>query len=123
MFGLFFVCLHQTGHHAGLWPLLAARLTSVPLLVVLVWRSGHAWHRRTPGVASTVLLSGSLDMAANVLYLVALRHGMLAIVAAVAGLYPASTVMLARAHLDERLHRLQLWGLVAAGFAAVLVAI
>jgi drug/metabolite transporter (DMT)-like permease len=123
VFGLFFVALHRTGHDAGLWPLLAARLVSVPMLgaMVLRRRTPLGWGR--PGVGNIVLLSGALDMAANILYLLALRHGMLAVVAAVAGLYPASTVLLARAQLDERLHRVQVAGLVVAASAAVLIAI
>ena len=35
---MFFVFLHQTGDSAGLWPLLAARLASVPLLALLIIR-------------------------------------------------------------------------------------
>ena len=123
VFGLFFVALHQTGHHAGLWPLLAARLTSVPLLAMLVRRTAPTRVWRAAGVRRSIAVSGALDMAANVLYLVALRHGMLAVVAAVAGLYPAATVLLARSHLDERLHRTQLLGLGVAACAAVLVAV
>jgi uncharacterized membrane protein len=122
-FGLFFVALHRTGQHAGLWPLLAARSVSVPLLGVLVLRRRAPLGWAASGVGSVVLLSGALDMAANVLYLLAVRHGMLAVVAAVAGLYPASTVLLARAQLDERLHRVQVVGLAVAATAAVLIAV
>ncbi|MEZ5178132.1 MAG: hypothetical protein R2746_07585 [Acidimicrobiales bacterium] len=122
IFGLFFVLLHQTGDHAGLWPLLAARLTSVPILAALV-----AWRReplglRAAGTVGAVAVSGSLDMAANILYLLASQHGMLAVVAALTGLYPASTIVLAQTRLSERMAPVQLAGPRVAALAAVMVA-
>ena len=121
MFGLFFVFQHQTGDGAGLWPLLTARLTSVSVIALLFAR------RRTPLVlnrrlTSSLLVGGSLDMLANIFFLVATRHGMLAVVAALTGLYPASTVLLAQTRLNERMQRTQVLGLGVAAFAAVLVA-
>jgi uncharacterized membrane protein len=70
-----------------------------------------------------MLASGVLDMAANIAYLLALRHGMLSVVAAITGLYPAATVVLAQSRLQERLAAPQLAGLGVAAGAAVLVAI
>ncbi|MCU1498416.1 MAG: protein of unknown function transrane [Acidimicrobiales bacterium] len=120
IFGLFFVFLHQTGDDAGLWPLLAARLTSVPVLAALVLA------RRVPlggpRFLAAVLVSGVLDMVANILYLLAVRQGMLAVVAALTGLYPASTVVLAQTRLDERLQPVQFAGLGVAVVAALMVA-
>ncbi|MCU1354675.1 MAG: conserved rane protein of unknown function [Acidimicrobiales bacterium] len=123
IFGFFFVALHQTSDAAGLWPLLAAKVVSVPMLGLLVVRRGLALDWSVPEVGRTIVLSGALDMAANVLYLLALRHGMLAVVAAIAGLYPASTVLLARSQLDERLHHVQVIGLGVAACAAILIAV
>lgn len=124
LFGLFFVCLHGTGHDAGLYPLLGARLVSVPLLGLLVLARGGDLRAGLAGRgAAVVVASGVLDMAANVLYLVALRHGLLAVVSALTGLYPAATVLLAQTVLDERMRRPQLAGLAVAGLAAGLVAL
>jgi uncharacterized membrane protein len=126
IFGLFFVFLHQAGPDAGLWPLLGARLASVPLLAMLVARQGGwgAVSARSEGSAWRAAgASGVLDMGANVLYLLALQHGMLAVVAAITGLYPASTVLLAQSHLRERLARPQVVGLGVAALAAVLIAV
>ena len=64
---------------------------------------------------------GALDMIANGLYLVAVRQGQLSLVATLASLYPASTVLLARYVLGERLGRLQWAGVVAAVGATVLI--
>lgn len=121
LFGLFFTLQHQTGDGAGLWPLVAARAVSVPLLFGLVSSRGLPL-RASRELAGPILASGALDMVANILFLVATRHGMLAVVAALAGLYPASTVFLAQTRLGERLHPTQVVGLGVAALAAVLVA-
>ncbi len=121
IFGLFFVFLHQTGPDAGLWPLLAARLTSVPILVALVV-SRRVRFGGGAGLLGAVLVSGVLDMAANILYLLAARHGLLAVVAALTGMYPASTVVLAQTRLGERMRPVQFAGLGVAALAALMVA-
>lgn len=124
LFGLFFVCLHATGDDAGLHPLLGARLASVLLLGTLVATRGEGLGRALSGRgALAVAAAGVGDMVANVLYLAALRHGLLAVVSATTGLYPAATVLLAQTVLDERMRRTQLVGLATAGLAAGLVAL
>lgn len=124
MFGLFFVCLHGTGSESGMYPLLAARMASVPLIAALALSRGENLRELVGGRGIGVALaSGVLDMAANVLYLVALRHGLLAVVSATTGLYPAATVILAQRVLDERMRRTQVAGLAVAGLAAALVAV
>jgi EamA domain-containing membrane protein RarD len=55
-----------------------------------------------------------LDLAANGLYAVATRHGLLAEVAVGSSLYPLATVVLARIVLGERVHRIQELGIAAA---------
>lgn len=121
IFGLFFVLLHQTGPDAGMWPLLAARLTSVPILAVLV-AARRVPIGRNAAMVGAVLVSGVLDMGANIFYLLASRHGMLAVVAALTGLYPAATVMLAQTRLGERMAPAQFAGLGVAALAALMVA-
>ena len=123
LFGLFFVFLHQTHPASGLWPLAAARMASIPLLAALALRRGSSASLAQLRFTPVLLVSGVLDMGANIFYLLALRHGMLAVVAAVTGLYPASTVVLAQSHLQERMRPLQLAGLGAAACAAILIAV
>ena len=124
LFGLFFVCLHHTGDDAGLYPLLGARLASLPFLAILITARGEGLREAFTGRGLPIVgVSGVLDMAANILYLVALRHGLLAVVSAVTGLYPAVTVVLAQTVLDERMRRIQVAGLGVAAVAATLVAV
>jgi drug/metabolite transporter (DMT)-like permease len=72
-------------------------------------------------VLPVVVACGALDMLANALYLVAVREGPLGLVATLASLYPASTVLLARVVLRERLQPVQSVGLVCAAAAIVLI--
>jgi len=57
IFGLFFVALHQASADAGLWPLLGARMASVPLLFGLAARQRSALAWTGPGTLRAVLLS------------------------------------------------------------------
>jgi drug/metabolite transporter (DMT)-like permease len=118
--GLFFLCLARTGRDAGLWPLLFARLVSVPLfgIIAVIGRRSFSMAR---SVALTAAAGGTLDMLANLLYLIATRVGPLSVVVTLASLYPASTVMLARVTLGERLTSTQLIGVVCAFAAVVLI--
>ena len=73
-------------------------------------------------LAPTVL-AGLLDMSANVLYVLSTRSGMLAVVATITSLYPASTVILSHTFLHERLSRWQWLGLLLGAASVVLIGI
>jgi len=118
--GGFFVCLARAGHASGLWPLLIARAAST---VALAAAAGVAKAPLTlpRSVLPVVISCGALDMLANALYLIAARDGPLGLVATLASLYPASTVLLARVVLRERLQPVQSVGLACAAAAIVLI--
>ena len=120
-FGFFFVLLDRTSAGAGLTPLVAARLASV-VLVVVVALAGRQSLRVGRAALPLVLVSGVGDMTANALFLLATQQeGQLAITGVLASLYPVSTVVLAQAVLRERLVRAQVAGLGAAVTAVVLI--
>ena len=115
--GFFFLALARTSGEAGLWPLVAARVVSVGLFAAIA--VGTARSLRIPvGILGIVAAGGILDMLANLLYLIATRSGPLSVVVTLASLYPASTVLLARIVLHERLNARQ-WIGVACAMAAV----
>ena len=72
-------------------------------------------------VAAIVIVAGVVDMLANALYLIATRYGSLSVVVTLCALYPASTVILARIVLGERLSSLQGVGIACALVAVVLI--
>jgi uncharacterized membrane protein len=117
--GLFFVALARTGREAGLWPLVAARSASVILFAVMAFFTAQSL-RIPAAILPIVAAGGALDMLANLLYLLASRAGPLSVVVTLASLYPASTVLLARLVLHERLSARQ-WIGVACALAAVTV--
>jgi drug/metabolite transporter (DMT)-like permease len=120
-FGGFFVLLDRTGDDAGLWPLVASRSVTFLLMVVIALLTVTALVPRREAIAAT-LGTGLLDMSANVLFLLANREGLLAVVAVITSLYPASTIALAQIVLGERLARHQVIGLALATVAVVLIA-
>jgi drug/metabolite transporter (DMT)-like permease len=118
--GIFFLSLARTGPAAGMWPLVAARVASIVLfgLIAVVARQTL---RMNVSAATTATTGGALDMLANALYMTAARVGPLSIVVTLASLYPASTVLLARFVLHERLSLVQMIGIGCALAAVVLI--
>jgi uncharacterized membrane protein len=139
-FGGFFVLIAQAAPEAGLWPVAAAKVGGTLVAVVVlvgaarprgltvrrgartadgVW--GTARGAMTGAGVRLAVLGGVLDALANVFYLLAAQHGQLAVVGAVVGLYPASTVLLARVMHGERIGVVQRFGLALAVPALALV--
>jgi len=118
--GFFFLLLANARAEAGLWPLVAARVAGIPCFAAIVVVTGASF-RLPRGLAWLVIGGGVLDMLANVLYLLATRYGSLAVAVTLVSLYPASTVLLARVVLRERLSRLQAIGMVGALVAVLLI--
>ena len=118
--GGFFLSLARASADAGLWPLLVARGSSVALFGAIVMGRGHSL-RMPVSAAAMALGAGVVDMVANTLYLVATWSGSLSIIVTLASLYPASTVLLARVFLRERLNGVQVAGVVGALAAVLLI--
>lgn len=118
--GFFFLALARTSPAAGMWPLVASRALSLVLFGALGLVSAHQLRLPAP-VAKIAIAGGVVDMAANALYLAATRYGALSVVVTLASLYPASTVLLARVVLGERLSTLQVAGVGCALAAIVLI--
>jgi drug/metabolite transporter (DMT)-like permease len=112
-FGLFFFAVSRTAPGSGLWPLVAARVSTIALVVLTAAATGRKL-RPDQGSIGAVIAAGALDMGANVAFLLASRIGMVSVAAAVAALYPGPTVLLARIVLHERLTALRIAGLVLA---------
>ena len=115
----------QTESESGLWPVFAARIAAlvlVALALVVVAARGGALPFPHDTDRSLALGAGALDVTATTLLLLAVRRGLILVVAPLAALAPAATVMLARVVLGEHLHRAQRIGLAVALVGLVLVA-
>lgn len=120
-FAAFFILYDRVSTGSILYPLVAARVIAVLLLLVVVLRN------RQPILPSfnlfpLILLVGAADMGGNAFYGLATQAGRLDIAAVTASLYPAATVWLAWLILKERFTNLQKVGIVMALCALALIA-
>jgi drug/metabolite transporter (DMT)-like permease len=122
-FAILFVALDQAGTRSGAWPLVPGQLVSVVLIAPFARRGLRGVGRPSRTAALLTLGAGVLSGAANLLFLAATGYGQLAIVAVLGALYPAVTVVLARAFLAERWTASQAAGLGIAAAAIALVTI
>ena len=120
--GLFVTSLDAAGEASALWASLMVRVVSVPLFVIAaIATARHA--RRPTGKELGILVGvGAGDNAANVMFALAARQGLLTLVSVLGSLYPVATVLLARWFLHERLARWQAGGVVAAFTGVALIA-
>ncbi|MEV4231396.1 EamA family transporter [Streptomyces bobili] len=116
------VFLHQAPSDSGVGPLIVGRAVSS---AVTLAAAGMLYRRLGPERPAYAMsaAAGVLDSVANLLFLLAARDGDLAVVAVLVALYPAGTILLARAMLAERIHRGQLVGLGTAAVAVSLLAL
>jgi len=121
-FGTFFIFLAETSSESGLLPLVSARMASVGALGIIALAARHSL-RFERGAAVLVIGAGLFDAGANALFLAAARTGLLSLVAVLSALYPASTILLARVVLGERIGRVQQLGLAAGLVGVVLIAL
>lgn len=124
LLGSSLVLFSRTAEESGQWPVLAARLAALAVAggaaLVLARRDGLALPRgrdRTLAAAA-----GLLDVTATALLLVAVRRDLLVVVAPVAAMGPAFTVLWARAVDHERIDVVRRAGLGLALAGLVLVA-
>jgi drug/metabolite transporter (DMT)-like permease len=122
LFGWSLVGYAETSHDSGAWPILVGRVAAVVIAVVVALviarRISIAGTERWMAVGA-----GLLDVAATGLLLVAVREGLISLVAPVAALGPAFTVIWAWIVLREPIGRLQLVGLVTALAGLTMIAV
>lgn len=122
-FALLFIGLDRAGTRAGMWPLPIGQ--AVGFCLVAPFAARQILHAGRPELADLpyVVISGVLAVGAALFFLLATGHGELSIVAVIAALYPAFTVLLARVVLSERWSTLQVVGLLVAAASVVLVSV
>ena len=120
-FALLLIGLDRAGSGSGLWPAAAAEVAELAVAVTAAALTRNLrLPRGRPGWLS--VFTGVTGAAGTVCYFYAAHNGLLAVVAVLTSLYPASTIVLARITLGERLTGLRLAGLVLAGGCVALIA-
>lgn len=121
-FGCFFICVSRAHDASGTWPMLAARVASLAACAIAMLATRQRFRAARGGLLPAVL-SGSTDMAANILFLLATRTGMLSLVTVITALYPAPTVILARFFMHQKLPPARLAGLALAITGVALISV
>ena len=107
-----------------LWPVAISRSAGTVVAFGMALATGtRLWPRRGAGFAGIALVSGTVDAAANVCYVLATRAGLFGLAVVITSLYPGITVLLARLLLDERMRWLQRAGLLLAAVGVALVTV
>ena len=122
-FGLYFLFIRNVASAGGLWPLALSRGTASTIVL-----TAAAWRRRLPVLPGAggrwtgmALAAGAGDVAASLLYVLAVRSGPFALAVVTTALYPAITVLLARLVLGERMRAVQRAGLALGAVGIILV--
>jgi drug/metabolite transporter (DMT)-like permease len=130
-FGLVYVFIDRGSAHSVVMTLFTMRLTSVTIVCCIGLaalarraRAGLPRFGRPPAFRDVLIIAfvGWTDAGANGLYGAATRHGLVSVVSVLASLYPAVTVLLARAIENERMRRIQGAGVLFALCGVVLLA-
>jgi drug/metabolite transporter (DMT)-like permease len=121
-FALLLVGLNRAGSGSGLWPVASAQVAE---LVLAVAAAAATRNMRLPGgwPGWQAAIAGATGAVGAILYFYATHDGLLAVTAVLTSLYPASTIVLARTVLGERLTRLRLTGLALAAVCVALIAV
>jgi len=99
-----------------------SRTTGTLVAIGLAVATGtRPWRRDGRGPGVIALVSGAVDAAANVCYVLATRAGLFGLAVVITALYPGMTVLLARWVLGERMRWLQRLGLLLAAAGVVLL--
>ncbi|PRY18227.1 EamA family transporter [Kineococcus rhizosphaerae] len=123
LFGVEIEALARASETSVAGSLLGMRLTSVVLVVAVAFarrRDAAPVGRRD---LSALLGLGVLDLGATAAYALASTAGLVSVVAVLASLYPAVTVLLAGRFHGERLARVQVAGVVVVLLGAVLTSV
>jgi drug/metabolite transporter (DMT)-like permease len=120
-FGLWFVLLDLAAKHDQLWALIASRGTAAVLIGgVTLPRAGRVALRAS---ARLIAAAGIADVSASGLVVLAFASIPVGVAAAVAGLYPLVTMLMARVFLGEALPRLGMAAIAIAVVGIVLISI
>jgi drug/metabolite transporter (DMT)-like permease len=117
-----FIALNRAGSSHDLWPTVSAQGAA---FVCAAGATAATRQFRRPSARTSRLaaLAGTTGAVGTIFYFLATHLGLLAITAVISSLYPASTIVLARGILGERLTRVRIAGLCLAAASVALIAV
>lgn len=119
-FGLFFISIDRVSDTAVLWPLTAARIAAVVMLLGFIAFKGSV-SVPSKSVLPIIIVAGIFDTGGNTFFALASQAGRLDIASITSSLYPAGTVLLAWLILKEKMTPKQWIGVLAALIAVILI--
>jgi drug/metabolite transporter (DMT)-like permease len=120
-FGVVFVAIGHGAEHSTLMTLVVMRAVAIVFMLGIA-RVTSTSLRVGASDLPMLFVVGTFDVGANATFAYASRHGLLSVVSVLSSLYPAMTVVLARAVHTERLAKVQMFGVVGALAGVVLIA-
>jgi drug/metabolite transporter (DMT)-like permease len=120
-FGGFFILLHEASTRDVLWAVSIQRATGVGVLGLMLLAARPPFRARWTDAPRLVVV-GTLDQSANVLYGFSSTLGLVSLSSVLVSLYPMVTTLLARFLLNERMSNVQKGGIALAIAGAALVA-
>ena len=120
-FSGFLLFIKLAGSEAKFWPLAGARAASFIVVALFAIATGQDWKPQRSFLPAKILC-GIFDSVGNFLFIFAVARGRLDVAAVLSSLYPASTLILARMVLKERIAKLQAVGIALALMSVALIA-
>jgi drug/metabolite transporter (DMT)-like permease len=121
-FAVLFIGLNRAGSSRDLWPLVIAQGTGLTAVVAAGVARGDV-RLPSPRASGLAVVTGLTGAGGTLCYFIATHAGLLAVTAVITSLYPASTILLARILLGERLTMIRVAGLVLAAASVGLIAV
>jgi drug/metabolite transporter (DMT)-like permease len=120
-FGLWYVFLDLGAEHNELWTLVASRASATIVIGSFALARGSA--RQLGAVWPLIVVAGALDVTGNAAFVLARGEVPVGVAAALSGLYPIVTMLLARVVLREALPPLGLLAVLMAVLGIVLISV
>jgi drug/metabolite transporter (DMT)-like permease len=121
-FGVLFIGLNRAGSGNDLWPVAIAQVAALAAVAAL-GALRRDLHLPPPRARWLAIVTGLTGAAGTICFFIATHAGLLAITAVITSLYPASTILLARVVLGERLTAIRIAGLCLAAASVGLIAV
>jgi uncharacterized membrane protein len=121
-FAVLFIGLNRAGSSRDLWPVAISQVAALAA-VSLLGTARRQLRVPTPRVGWLAASTGVASAAGSICFFIATHAGLLAVTAVITSLYPASTILLARVFLGERLTVVRMAGLFLAAASVALIAV